>query len=63
MIGFIQFVENLSKSEKTVTEDMTAGDAGGNPEKIASGERSGAITLKSPETMGKGSRKKKEAQD
>ena len=49
MIGFKQFVE-----ENKLKEDMTAGDAGGNPEKIAAGETSGSITS----VAGKEKRKK-----
>lgn len=48
MIGFKQFVE-----ENNLKEDMTAGDAGGNPEKIAAGETSGSITNRGPSIVGK----------
>ncbi|QHB48619.1 hypothetical protein [Escherichia phage E26] len=48
MIGFKQFVE-----ENKLKEDMTAGDAGGNPEKIAAGETSGSITNRGPSVAGK----------
>ena len=41
-----------------VNEEMVAGDSGGDPVKIASGERSGAVTLGSPEKIG--TKKKKD---
>ena len=53
MIGFKQFVE-----ENKLKEDMTVGDAGGNPEKIAAGETSGSITNRGPSVVGKEKRKK-----
>lgn len=53
MIGFKQFVE-----ENKLKEGMTAGDAGGNPEKIAAGETSGSITNRAPSVTGKEKRKK-----
>ena len=56
MIGFKQFVE-----ENKLKEGMTAGDAGdagGNPEKIAAGETSGSITNRAPGVTGKEKRKK-----
>ena len=52
MINFKKFVEN-----------MTAGDAGGSPEKIASGETSGAATRSNPEKVGKVSRKNKSSKN
>ena len=41
-----------------LNEEMVAGDAGGNPQNIASGTTSGAVVNKGPETLPKKKRDK-----
>lgn len=55
-------VESDSDLEKlrSIVEEMTAGDSGGDPEAIAKGETSGSVTGKGPSTIGK---KKKESKE
>lgn len=43
----------------TPTNEMVAGDSGGNPTDIAAGKTSGDVTGKGPETLGKRKRKTK----
>lgn len=43
----------LTEGIQILTEEMTAGDAGGNAEKIASGTTTGAVTSAGPQTVGK----------
>lgn len=49
---------NIPELQAVLDEEMVAGDAGGNPVKIASGETSGAITNIAPKVLGKKKRKR-----
>lgn len=49
---------NLPELKEVLSEEMVAGDAGGNPQKIAAGETSGAITNIAPKVLGKKKRKR-----
>ncbi|QDH49172.1 major capsid protein [Pantoea phage Phynn] len=49
---------NLPELRRALNEEMVAGDSGGDPEKIAKGETSGAVTNTGPAVMS-GDRKKK----
>lgn len=44
-----------------LNEEMVAGDAGGNPQNIASGTTSGAVVNKGPETLPKKRKADKDA--
>lgn len=54
----IDIMMNLPELEQVLSEEMVAGDAGGNPQKIAAGETSGAITNIAPKVLGKKKRKR-----
>lgn len=60
MKSFTEFVQTLpgeqdkeSDMDTQIEEEMVAGDAGGNPNNIASGKTSGAITSPGPKTLKK----------
>lgn len=43
----------MKSFKEMMQEDVVAGDSGGNSDKIASGETSGAVTSKGPSTLKK----------
>ncbi|AUR85784.1 capsid protein [Vibrio phage 1.081.O._10N.286.52.C2] len=51
--------DSFAQSVFDLQEEMVAGDAGGDPEMIAKGETSGAITGPGPKVLGKKKKKKK----
>lgn len=61
IIGIVtEALVGLNPGDDSLTdifEEMVAGDAGGNPEKIAKGETSGPVTFPGPSVMGKKKKK------
>lgn len=57
-----EIMMNLPELKEALTEEMVAGDSGGDPEKIASGVTTGAVTNAGPKVLGAtraGKRKRK----
>lgn len=51
-------MEKSLKTFEAFMSEMVAGDSDGSPEKIASGETSGAVTSPGPVSMGKNKKEK-----
>lgn len=53
-----EIMQNVPSLRDALSEEMVAGDSGGDPEKISSGQTSGAVTNTGPKVLGIQKRKK-----